>query len=102
MKPLNLKVKLQKVRALLGGFCARNPLQFHLKDGSGYQLLGDEVIRLNAINPQLASRMIAPLTQWKKFTEPRKELMRQTLQRVANADDLSTDVYEVVSKSLQD
>lgn len=90
-----------KVRALIGGFCVRNPLSFHAEDGSGYTLLCDEVIRLNAINPQLASRMLAPLTQWQKFTEPRRELMRKVLQRITEEDGLSADVYEVVSKSLR-
>ena len=91
-----------KVRALIGGFCMRNIPQFHAEDGGGYRLLADEVIRLNALNPQLASRLLAPLTQWQRFQLPQRDLMQQALRRVANTADLSPDVFEVVTKSLAD
>ena len=88
-----------KVRALIGGFCMRNIPQFHADDGSGYQLLADEVIRLDGLNPQLASRLLTPLTQWRRFAAPQCDLMRAALGRIADTDDLSADVFEVVSKS---
>jgi aminopeptidase N len=88
-----------KVRALIGGFCMRNIPQFHADDGSGYSLLADEVIRLDSLNPQLASRLLTPLTQWRRFAAPQCDLMRAALGRIADTDDLSADVFEVVSKS---
>lgn len=91
-----------KVRALISGFCARNIPQFHAADGAGYELLADEVIRANALNPQLASRLLAPLTQWRRFAAPQGNLMQAALTRIAKSDSLSTDVFEVVSKSLAD
>lgn len=91
-----------KVRALISGFCARNIPQFHAADGAGYDLLADEVIRANALNPQLASRLLAPLTQWRRFSAPQGDLMQAALTRIAKSDSLSTDVFEVVSKSLAD
>ncbi len=89
-----------KVRALIGGFCMRNITQFHAQDGSGYELLSTEVIRLNTMNPQLASRLLSPLTQWRRFKPPQSELMQASLQRVAATENLSADVFEVVTKSL--
>ena len=88
-----------KVRALIGGFAGQNPVNFHRLDGAGYRLLGDVVLQLNPLNPQIASRLLTPLTKWRSFTG-RSEMMRAELQRLARAPDLSTDVYEVVSKSL--
>ena len=89
-----------KVRALIGGFCMHNIKQFHAQDGSGYQLLSDEVIRLNTLNPQLASRLLSPLTQWRRFKPPQSELMEASLQYIADTENLSADVFEVVTKSL--
>ena len=91
-----------KVRALIGGFCMRNAPQFHAVDGGGYQLLADEVIRLNALNPQLAARMLAPLAQWRRYCAPNSGLMQSALERIAAQRDLSKDVFEVVNKSLAD
>ncbi|MDA8693625.1 aminopeptidase N [Pseudomonadales bacterium] len=91
-----------KVRSLIGGFCMGNIAQFHADDGSGYDLLADEVIRLDSLNPQLASRLLTPLTQWRRFATPQSGLMRAALKRIADVDSLSADVFEVVSKSCAD
>ena len=37
-------------------------VNFHRADGAGYRFLADQVITLNALNPQIASRLLAPLT----------------------------------------
>ena len=90
-----------KVRSVIGAFCGQNPLHFHAADGSGYEFLADRIIELNKLNPQIASRLLVPLTRWKKYDESRQQLMRAQLQRIANEDGLSKDVTEVVLKSLK-
>lgn len=89
-----------RVRALIAAFCSQNPLSFHALDGSGYEFLAEQVIVLNELNPQIASRLLTPLTRWRKYNAKRQQLMRSALQRVADTENLSKDVYEVVSKSL--
>jgi len=89
-----------RVRSLIGAFCQSNLVNFHQSDGGGYRFLGDHVIALNAINPQVASRMFGPLTQWRRYDDARQKLMREQLQRIAGTDGISKDVYEVASKSL--
>ncbi|GAA5217817.1 aminopeptidase N [Corallincola platygyrae] len=89
-----------RVRALIGTFAAANYRAFHNLDGTGYQLLADVVIKMNSINPQVAARIITPLTQWKRFDEKRQALMKEELTRIVNLDDLAKDLYEVVNKSL--
>ena len=89
-----------KVRALIGAFAGQNLINFHAADGSGYRFLADLVIELNALNPQIASRQLAPLTRWRKYDDARQALMRGELERILASGELSSDVYEVVSKSL--
>lgn len=89
-----------KVRALIGAFAGQNLINFHAADGSGYRFLADLVIELNALNPQIASRQLAPLTRWRKYESARQALMKSELERILASGSLSSDVYEVVSKSL--
>nr|WP_024308803.1 aminopeptidase N [Pseudomonas sp. P818] len=89
-----------KVRALIGAFANQNLINFHRADGAGYRFLADQVITLNALNPQIASRLLAPLTRWRKYGPARQVLMKAELERILASGELSSDVYEVVSKSL--
>ena len=89
-----------KVRSVIGAFCHQNLVGFHHASGSGYQFLADKVITLNEINPQIASRLLTPLTHWKKQPPQKQTLMQAQLQRILDVDGLSKDVYEVASKSL--
>ncbi|MEP1472422.1 MAG: aminopeptidase N [Halieaceae bacterium] len=88
-----------KVRALVGNFANNNPVNFHRADGEGYRFLADIVIELNTRNPQIASRLLNPLTKWRNYAG-RDTLMRTQLERLAATPELSRDVFEVVSKSL--
>jgi len=89
-----------KVRALIGAFANQNLVNFHRADGAGYRFLADQVIVLNKLNPQIASRLLAPLTRWRKYDVSRQGLMKTELERILASGELSSDVYEVVSKSL--
>ena len=89
-----------KVRSVIGAFANNNLVNFHRADGAGYRFLADRVIELNLMNPQIASRLITPLTRWRKFDADRQELMKAELARILAEEKLSPDVYEVVSKSL--
>ena len=89
-----------KVRALIGSFAMRNPLHFHAEDGSGYDFLTEQVLQLNFINPQVASRMVRPLMNWRQYETQRSQLMREHLEQIKAHQGLSPDVYEIVTKSL--
>ncbi|PXX99815.1 aminopeptidase N [Halomonas sp. LBP4] len=88
-----------KVRALIGAFAGQNRVNFHRLDGEGYRLLADVVIELNRLNPEIAARLITPLTRWQRFDEARQALMKGELERI-RAEELSPNVYEVVEKAL--
>lgn len=90
-----------KVRSVIGAFCQHNALHFHDQSGEGYAFLADQIIVLDALNPQIAARLLTPLTRWRKYDAGRQEKMKAELQRIAAQKNLSPDVYEVVSKSLK-
>lgn len=89
-----------KVRSLIGAFANHNLTGFHQRSGAGYKFLADQVLVLNKINPQIASRLLTPLTRWRKYDSDRQELMKAELERIMSNEKLSSDVYEIVSKSL--
>lgn len=89
-----------KVYALLVTFSYRNAINFHLRSGEGYVFLRTVVEQLDKLNPQVAARVIKPLTAWKRYDKERQALMRDQLEHLAQ-EKLSPDVYELVTKSLE-
>ncbi|MBE0596364.1 MAG: aminopeptidase N [Desulfuromonadales bacterium] len=89
-----------RVRALVGAFAQANPARFHTSDGAGYRFLADQVLALDPLNPQVAARLVSPLSRWRRLEAGRQAMMQKELQRIAAAPGLSRDVYEIVSKSL--
>lgn len=87
------------VYALIGTF-SYNQARFHDKKGAGYQLITEIVLKLNQLNPQIAARILKPLTNWQRYDEERRTLMKQALITINQAGSLSKDVYELVTKSL--
>ncbi|AOS97477.1 Aminopeptidase N [Microbulbifer aggregans] len=90
-----------RVRSVIGAFSNRNFLQFHQPDGSGFRFLAEQVIALDKLNPQIAARLVTPITRWKKYCQGQQEMMHAALQSVMDSGQLSADLYEVVSKSLK-
>ncbi|MGB0360425.1 MAG: aminopeptidase N, partial [Endozoicomonas sp.] len=88
-----------KLRSVLGGF-ANNMKQFHAEDGSGYAFLADQLLALDKKNPQIASRLLTPLTRWRKFEPVSQGKMKAQLERIKSTSGLSSDVFEVVTKSI--
>ncbi|MGB1950368.1 MAG: aminopeptidase N [Marinobacter sp.] len=89
-----------KVRSVIGVFAGQNLASFHAADGSGYRFLAEQVSRLDNSNPQIAARLVSPLTRWRKFAPVHGEQMKTALERIRDKTGLSRDVYEVVHKSL--
>lgn len=89
-----------RVRSVMGSFAFYNTTGFHAEDGSGYRYIADYLIELDKLNPQVASRIVTPLTQWHKFAPLHQSLMKSQLSRLVTTSGLSKDVFEKVSKSL--
>jgi aminopeptidase N len=88
-----------KVYALIGAFRG-NHVRFHAGDGSGYAFVADQVIALDAINPQVAARMARGLDRWKKFDAGRQAHARAALERMRDAKGVSKGVLEIASRAL--
>ena len=88
-----------RARSLIFSFCAANPAQFHAADGSGYAFWAEQVVALDALNPQVAARLARSLEMWRRYTPALRERMREALERVATQVK-SRDVREIVEKAL--
>jgi aminopeptidase N len=90
-----------RARSLIFSFCHMNPVQFHARDGSGYAYWAEQVLALNAINPQVAARLVRVLDRWRKYQPALQVLMQDALHTVANTTGLSKDVQELIGKMLK-
>ena len=90
-----------KVRSLIGAFCSMNHYRFHVESGEGYRFLSENVIKLDRINPQVAARLLTPLVSYKKYSQKLKAMMEEQLRFLLMQQNLSTDVSEIVQKSLE-
>lgn len=88
-----------RTRALIGAFAQHNHVNFHRRDGEGYALLADIVLQLNKSNPEIAARLVLPLTRYQRLDETRQQLMRGALERIRD-QSLSRNLYEVIEKAL--
>ncbi|MHB1094206.1 aminopeptidase N [Thiobacillus sp.] len=90
-----------RVYALIRGFCGANPRHFHAADGSGYALAADVISELQAMNPQVASRIARSFDRWRQFDARRQAHARAALERIAAVEGLTKDVAEVVGIALK-
>jgi aminopeptidase N len=91
-----------RVRSLLLSLCNFNPAAFHRTDAKGYVFWAEKVLELDAINPQVASRLARALDRWRLLAEPYRSAAREAIGRVAARTELSPDVREVVDRALKD
>jgi aminopeptidase N len=89
-----------RVRALVATFAAFNPARFHDPSGAGYRFLADQVLMVDAFNPNVAARLMEPLGQWGRYKPELGQLMRQELERITKAPGLSKNVLELAAKAL--
>ncbi len=89
-----------RARSLLHAFASDNPLHFHAADGSGYRWVAEQVIALDKLNPQVASRLARAFDRWRKYDEGRQAHARKALESIRDAQDLSGNVGEVVGRAL--
>lgn len=88
-----------KVRAVLRTFAA-NLRHFHRPDGAGYAFLADAVLRLNGLNPHLASGLVGAFSQTGLLDPARLSLVRDALDGLARTPGLHAQVLEQVNRIL--
>ncbi len=89
-----------RVRSVVSSFCHGNQVRFHAADGSGYAFGADQIIAIDALNPQVAARLARSFDRWKKFDAARQAHARHALGRIRDTTPLSKDTMEVVTRAL--
>ncbi len=89
-----------KVRSLIGVFAGQNLAGFHRADGDGYRFFTEEIVRLDAANPQLAARLMSALESWRKLEPGRRRQIETALKEIIAAPNRSANLYEMASRLL--
>jgi aminopeptidase N len=89
-----------RLRSLIGSFSTANSTGFNRADGAGYELLADVVLRIDRHNPQTAARLLTAMRSWRSLESGRKAMAREALSRIAQDRNLSTDVRDIVERTL--
>ncbi len=89
-----------RFRSVIGAL-GLNPAGFHTRDGSGYRLVSDWLIRLDPVNPQTAARMSTLFETWRRYDKARQELIRAELERIMAQESLSRDMSEMIARVLE-
>jgi aminopeptidase N len=89
-----------RARSLIFSYCSANPAGFHRTDAAGYVYWSEQVLALDAINPQVAARLARALDRWNRLAEPYRSAAKVAIERVAAKADLSNDVREVIGRAL--
>src|SRR5712664_3262383 len=89
-----------RVRALIGNFAQANQTQFNRRDGEGYAFHADTMLALDAINPQVAARLMTAFRSWRALEPERRGKAETALKRVAAGTSLSRDLQDIVTRTL--
>nr|PIM03860.1 putative aminopeptidase n [Toxoplasma gondii COUG] len=86
--------------SLFGTFSSSSP-QFHSKTGAGYALVLDFLMMIDEHNSLVSSRIAGvAFANWKRFTSPRREMLKEVLKKLLKKEKLSVGLKEVLEKAL--
>ena len=88
-----------KLRSVLGTFQRENILLFHARDFTGYEFVVEKISEVDKYNPQVASRLILPMTQFQNFNKELQDIMKSKLQKIYN-QKISNDLSEILEKAI--
>jgi aminopeptidase N len=90
-----------RCRSLYSAFGMLNPVAFHDPDGRGYDFLTQAVLKIDPLNPQMAARIITPLTYWQRMNATHQAMMKDQLQKILSTPNLSKNIQEIVGNALK-
>ncbi|KAL8454321.1 hypothetical protein Emag_001480 [Eimeria magna] len=90
-----------RLRSLLSYF-AQSSHHFHRKDGKGYALIADAVIKVDTFNTSIAARLASLLIADRNLTKDRQAMIQAQLRRILDQPTLSSNVKDIVSKAVDD
>jgi aminopeptidase N len=89
-----------RLRALVASFSQMNPSAFHDPSGAGYKFLADQILAVDKFNPMVAARLIESLGGFRRYRPELAAMMKAQLERIAAAEGLSKNVYELATRAL--
>ncbi|KZS52924.1 aminopeptidase N [Rhizobium sp. BK077] len=99
--PLFKRTNPNRVRSLVGTFAFTNPTGFGRADGEGYRFLAGQILDIDERNPQLAARILTSMRSWRSLEPVRADHARSALTEIEQSADLSTDVRDIVERTLK-
>ena len=90
-----------RARSLLGAMVTNSSV-FHQQDGKGYAFAAQKILELDAINPQVAARLANPFVHWRKLVAQQGQLMKSQIEYMLANSEMSNDLNELLSTSLED
>jgi aminopeptidase N len=84
----------------LHGAFSGNYLMFHTDKKPTYSWFCDEILRIDAVNPQVAARLSGAFNLSKKLPEKLKSIAQNEIKRVLNAPELSKNAREILEKCI--
>jgi len=88
-----------RLRSLVSPF-TMNAAAFHQESGAGYEFLSSIIKQVDALNPQISSRLAGSFITWRRYDEARGKLMKAELEKLSKMK-LSDDLYEIVAQGLK-
>ncbi len=89
-----------RVYSLIGAFCHANPYCFHAADGSGYEFLKNNVLRIDKYNPQGAAQLAEAFSEIHRYDKDRQNSMYKRLEEIAANKNISVNAFEIVDRIL--
>ena len=89
-----------RARSLIFSLCLFNPAAFHRSDAAGYVFWAEQVLAIDAINPQIASRLARVMDRWTSLAQPYRSAALEAIRRVAARPELSSDTREIIERAL--
>ena len=87
-----------RARAVVFRFCLENLSGLHTQ--AGYDFWAEQVLALDALNPEIAARLARAFDLWSHFEPEAQHGMQAALQQVLASPGLSPNVHEIISKAL--
>jgi len=87
-----------RARSVIFQFCMNNLAHAH--SAQGYTFWADQVLALDALNPEIAARLTRAFDNWARLTPELRQHAHAALERISQHPTLSRNVAEIVNKSL--
>ncbi|WP_174801745.1 aminopeptidase N [Martelella limonii] len=90
-----------RVRALVGAFATGNPTGFNRPDGAGFRFFANFILATDPRNATLTARMMTAMRSFEALEPGRRKLARAEIERIAEHEDLSRNLRDIVDRMLK-